>query len=216
MTRLPRVFAALLLPVVLSACGAEKATETETGAGTGAPSSHELAARAGESALELVYVTEVPGFELAKQSVGVIGHDGFFAAYVSAGTGGQIQLSVDRKQPDRSGCPKPAEGSATAGGGACERDGDLWYRATGTTHEYARAHDGHVVRVGADAGLVDRATLRRAAENAHRADTGELDEVLPPSGRVSGDGAGADEMPERGDLPPVGDGAPRNDVGASG
>ncbi|WP_344493164.1 hypothetical protein [Streptomyces enissocaesilis] len=59
---------------------------------------------------------------------------------------------------------------------------------------------------------MDRDTLRQAAEKAHRADGRELDAVLPERG----EGAGADEMPERGDLPPEGDGAPDNDMGATG
>ncbi|GAA1520288.1 membrane protein [Streptomyces albidochromogenes] len=212
MRRLPGVLAALLLPVVLGACG------TETADGADGPPPAELRARAGESAIELIYVTEAPGFELAEQSVGVIGDDGFSAAYVSAATGGQIQLSVDRGKLDGAACPKPGEDPSGAGGTAvCERDGDLRYRATGTTHEYARAYDGHVVRVGADPKVVDRATLRRAAQQAHRADNEELDEVLPPSGPGAGAGGiGGGGMPERGDLPPVGDGAPRDEVGASG
>lgn len=163
--------------------------------------------------MELIYVTEAPGYALAEQSVGVIGNDGFSASYFSTGTGGQIQLSVDRGKLDEANCAKQSVESSGAGDPVeCERDGDLWYRAAAATHEYARAHEGHVVRISGDAKLVDRATLRRAAENAHRADNEELDEVLP----AVGEGVGADEMPERGDLPPVGDGAPNNDVGASG
>ncbi|MET9512971.1 hypothetical protein ABZX62_31750 [Streptomyces flavidovirens] len=217
MTRVSRrVLAVLLLPLVLTACGAEKANDAAA-----APPSAELKARAGESAIELIYVTEAPGYELARQSVGVIGNDGFSAAYFSAGTGGQIRLSVDRGKLDEASCEKQSAGSSGAGEPVeCERDGDLWYRAAASTHEYARAYEGHVVRISADAKLVNRATLRRAAEKAHRADNEELDEVLPPAGEGvgsgTGAGAGADEMPERRDLPPVGDGAPNNDVGASG
>ncbi|WP_093801559.1 hypothetical protein [Streptomyces sp. Wb2n-11] len=212
MSKRARVLAALLLPPVLAACGTEKA---------GAPASAELQARAGESALELIYVTEVPGYEPAEQSVGVIGNDGFSAAYFSPGTGGRIQLTVDRGRLDETNCatvPMGTGAGARSGageGGECERDGDHWYRASGTSHEYARAYDGHVVRVGADQGAVDRETLRQAAEKAHRADNRELDAVLPERPE-SGEGVGADEMPERGDLPPVGDGAPGNDVGATG
>ncbi|OEJ38318.1 hypothetical protein AR457_27340 [Streptomyces agglomeratus] len=213
MTRIPRVLAVLLLPVVLGACGAETATDAD------APPQAELKARAGESALELIYVTEAPGYDLARQSVGVIGNDGFSATYVSAASGGQIQLAVDRGKLDAASCAKQSVGSGGGGGDvACERDGDLWYRAAADAHEYARAYEGHVVRVSADADRVDRETLRRAAEKAHRAGAKELDEVLPATGGGSGGGpsTGVDEMPERGDLPPVGDGAPHNDVGASG
>jgi hypothetical protein len=66
------------------------------------------------------------------------------------------------------------------------------------------------VRVNADIGTVDRATLRKAAEAAHAAGDAELDAVLP----TERPGGGAPV--ERGDLPPVGDGAPDNGVGAGG
>jgi hypothetical protein len=104
-----------------------------------------------ESAVELIYVTGLPGYELARQSVGVYGDDGFQSAYVSASDG-----SSDRK-------------------------------------------------------TVNRDTLRRAAESAHRADDQELDAVLPELGADS-----TGRPVERGDLPPVGDGAPDNGVGVSG
>ncbi|MYZ39069.1 MULTISPECIES: hypothetical protein [unclassified Streptomyces] len=71
--------------------------------------------------------------------------------------------------------------------------------------------DGPVVRLSAERATVDRETLRRAVESAHPATDTELDALLPeqtaPASPV-----------ERGDLPPVGDGAPNNSVpeGASG
>ncbi|MFF3691342.1 hypothetical protein [Streptomyces sp. NPDC002187] len=224
--RLPR----LLLPVTavaplalaLVACGTETAgTETaatESGGsgavGSGADRSElEARARAAQVAIENVYVTEVSGFEVAKQSVGVLGADGFSATYVEQGTGVQIRLGVDRGSMDAASCPKAPLGvgsAATGGAVECVEDGKRWYRRSGSEHEYVTEVDGRLVRVNADTGSVDRATLRKAAEAAHAAGDAELDAVLPP---VQGDGG---QPVERGDLPPVGDGAPNNDVGTSG
>ncbi|GAB2614437.1 hypothetical protein GCM10027168_53830 [Streptomyces capparidis] len=88
----------------------------------------------------------------------------------------------------------------------------MWYRSGGTSRQYARQVEGAVLRLTADGDSVDRATLRRAARQAHRADGREPDELLPEDG---GGGAGGRPV-ERGDLPPVGDGAPRDPEGASG
>lgn len=211
----------LLLPLALTACGTEKAASGASGTSgrTGssipsgssgpAPDRSRLEARARymQSAMEHIYVTAVDGYSLAKQSVGVLGGDGFSSVYVSK-SGEQIRLEVDRGTLTEANCAErslyPAEGRPVK----CERDGTYWYRTSGDAHEYARAEDGHVVRIGAE-GAVDRDTLRRAAKAAHPADDRELDEILPqrqePTAPV-----------ERGDLPPVGDGAPNNDVGAGG
>ncbi|MCX5202192.1 hypothetical protein OG897_12115 [Streptomyces sp. NBC_00237] len=179
----------LLLPLLLTACGSEV-----FGGAQADPA--ELKKRAGESALEHVYVTEIPGFTLAEQSVNVIGHDGFSGTYVSQ-RGARVQLSVDRGKLPENGC----EG--------CVKDGDHWYSSTGGESVYQRAEDGHVVRlVGSDG--ADRATLRTAAEKAHHASPEEMDAVLPEARPAGG------AVVERGDLPPNGDGAPRNDVGVSG
>jgi hypothetical protein len=201
----------LVLPLVLSGCG----TEVAGAGGGGSVDSAELRKRAGESALEHVYVTEIPGFTLAAQSAGVIGNDGFSGTYVSKESGGQIQLSVDRGKLPPEGC------------GGCVKDGANWYSAVGGGGTYSRAEGGHVVRLIGTG--VDRATLRKAAEKAHHASPAEMDAVLPEAGAAKGAGGvtggggptgGGDStgggQVERGDLPPVGDGAPRNDVGASG
>ncbi|MFF0746254.1 hypothetical protein ACFYVL_38265 [Streptomyces sp. NPDC004111] len=203
---------ALLLPLLLTACGTERAGAAggpASAAPSGAPvDTAELKRRAGETALEHVYVTGVPGFTLAAQSVGVIGDDGFGGTYVSREGGGRIELTVDRGTLPPDGC----EG--------CVRDGAHWYEATGGGGAYVRAEGGHLVRLVGTG--VERATLKRAAERAHHASPEEMDAVLPKTDASSGAAAtggtgGTGGGPVvRGDLPPVGDGAPRDDVGASG
>ncbi|GGU38184.1 hypothetical protein [Streptomyces lavendofoliae] len=196
------------LTAALAGCG------TRTAADGADRSELEARARAAQVAIENVYVTEVPGYEVAEQSVGVVGADGFSATYVNAGTGARIRLTVDRSSLDAAGCPGTplVAGDGAPGGGdvECEADGGHWYRTSGTRHEYATGTDGRVVRLDADRGTVDRATLRRAAEAAHAAGDAELDVVLPTARPAGGVPA------ERGDLPPVGDGAPDNEVDAGG
>ncbi|MDT9680766.1 hypothetical protein RND61_01480 [Streptomyces sp. TRM76323] len=196
--------AALALLLLLAACG------TRT-AGADVPDRAGLEARAAalQTRPEHVYVTEADGFDLAEQSVGVLGDDGFSATYVSPG-GGAITLAVERGGVDAASCAElPAVSATGPAGTPCEKDGAGWYRASDGAHAYVRAENGLRVRVSADRS-VDRDTLRGAAERAHRASDEELDAVLPELR------PGAGEPVERGDLPPVGDGAPRNDVGASG
>ncbi|MEE1757315.1 hypothetical protein [Streptomyces sp. SP18CS02] len=190
----------LLLPLIAltAACG------TET-AGGSAPDRGTLEARAAaaQTRTEHVYVIEADGFELAKQSVGVLGDDGFQSTYVATG-GGRITVSVDRGTVDDGSCPAIPPVSRS-----CEKDGPGWYRSSGAAHEYALTENGLRVQISAESSAVSRDVLRAAAGSAHRADDRELDEVLPehtaPAGPV-----------ERGDLPPVGDGAPDNGVGAGG
>ncbi|EKX67068.1 hypothetical protein Sipo8835_38630 [Streptomyces ipomoeae] len=215
-----------LLPLLLTACGTEKvvvAGREDLGA---APDRAELHAQAKELGFApgLVYVTEAPGFTLARQSVGVYGDDGFSAAYWSRKNSAQLLLLVDRGTMTAESCPEQPLGQGTGEPVTCERDGDAWYRTSAGQHEYAVPEKGHVVRVSAVTTMVDRAALRAAALAAHRPTDAELAYLLPPrhhdkfppphDGKVP---PPRDGMPiERGDLPPVGDGAPNNEVGASG
>ncbi|KAB2588417.1 hypothetical protein [Streptomyces arboris] len=214
---LPTVTLALALAAV-TGCGSVPAPGSESAADRSssaepAPDRAELEARASAAQLvaEHVWVTEAAGYALARQSVGVLGDDGFGSSY-TAPDGGMLQLSVERRPHAVADC---TDGSAPVGGQeplvTCERDGEQWYRATESGHAYAQEQGDLVITVSGERERVDRATLRSAARAAHRADDHELDRVLPPAG----DGSGRQPV-ERGDLPPVGDGAPNNGVGASG
>lgn len=191
---------ALLLPALLAGCGTEKAGAGTVDPGPAGPDRAELDARARalQIAPELVYVTRAPGFTLAQQSVGVYGGDGFSSAYWSQKTGGQIHLYVDRGTVTAESCA------------GCERDGGDWYRTGSGQHEYLMPEKGHVVRVSADSAMVTRAVLRGAATSAHRPGNAELAALFPTPAPT------ATAPVERGDLPPVGDGAPNNEVGTTG
>ncbi|MFJ8249006.1 hypothetical protein [Streptomyces sp. NPDC094466] len=217
--RLRPVLTALALTLTLAAatgCGTEVAPDAEaarSGSADPAPDRAELEARAlaVHTVTEHVWVTDVPGYALAAQSVGVVGDDGFGSVYTTP-DGGQLHLRVERRAHAGADCTKdPAPTGGQEPLLTCERDGEQWYRAAESDHAYAWEQGGLVVTVSGAPEEVDRATLRSAARAAHRADDHELDQVLPPVGDAPG------QPPvERGDLPPVGDGAPDNDVGASG
>ncbi|MFF8813301.1 hypothetical protein [Streptomyces pactum] len=237
MRRQRRILTALLLvtvPGAVTACGDSSAADGPADPGrpsaaTASPGADraELARRAAAlgTRLDMVYVIDLPGFEPAPQSVGVIGDHGFQSAYVRK-AGGTVLLSVDEARGAGAACATPPAGApagkgSSAGGSAtdrpatppasagpaeqCEADGGNWYRATAAEHEYALERDGLVIRLAADRQTVNRATLRRAAGTVHRADDAELARVLPAR-------PGAAQPGERGDLPREGDGAPVDPV----
>lgn len=213
MIRAARVLPLLILvPFALTGCGSER-TEAGGGEAGGRAESRpsgELASRARALGVapELVYVTEAPGFVLARQSVGVFGGDGFSATYVSRQNGStQLRLYADRGTMTAAECARQQA--------ECEKDGEgLWYLRTGERQEYVAVKAGHLVRLEGDAG-VPRDVLRQAARDVHRPEGDEVTELLPSA--PPGGGTGAPTAPvERGDLPTTGDGAPRNDVDAGG
>lgn len=213
----------LLSPLALTGCGTETAgsgnrASEDAGSGAGPkPSRADLEdrARAAQTRTAHVYVTEADGFTLAEQSVGVLGDDGFQAVYVARKGGAQIKVGVERGTVDDTSCRglhPPAK--------RCEKDGKGWYRtagpgspdstdASGSWHAYARSEHGLRIQLSADPALVDRDTLRAAAEKAHRADAAELDAVLPKKTSPA-------TPVERGDIPSDGDGAPQDPPGVGG
>ncbi|MFH9073013.1 hypothetical protein [Streptomyces alboflavus] len=221
----------LLAPLALTGCGSEDAgsgnrasgDRASGNAGSGAGSTPSRAdledrARAAQTRTAHVYVTEADGFTLAEQSVGVLGDDGFQAVYVAKRGGAQIKVGVERGTVDGKTCR-----SVYPPAGRCEKDGKGWYRASGpdspenpgstgrsgSWHEYVRSEHGLRIQLSADPDLVDRDTLRAAAEEAHRANAAELDAVLPEKTSPA-------TPVERGDIPREGDGAPQDPPGAGG
>ncbi|MGW0707117.1 hypothetical protein ACWD4G_14365 [Streptomyces sp. NPDC002643] len=223
-----------LLSLPLTACGTEKVVATGREPLAAAPDRAELHARAERLGFApgLVYVTEAPGFVLARQSIGVYGDDGFSSAYWSRRNSAQLLLLVDRGTMTAESCPEQPIGQGAGGRVSCERDGDTWYRTSAGQHEYAVPARGHVLRISAVTSMVDRAALRTAALAARPPSDAELAGLLPPGpggkfpppgdGKFPPPGDGEVGSPahgiplERGDLPRYGDGAPNNEVGASG
>ncbi|MGW6499009.1 hypothetical protein [Nonomuraea angiospora] len=131
-------------------------------------------ARRQGAAPELMYVVDLPGYEVAEQSVGVINDDGFGAVYTSSG-GKRVELRIDR------GPYVPT--------GTYERDGGGWYAVNDGDQEYVAVRKNHHIRLICPVGQVDRAVLKQAAQGARPA---------------AGTGPPAPSPPapvERGDLP---------------
>ncbi|MFF7093164.1 membrane lipoprotein [Streptomyces rubradiris] len=120
----------LVLPALLTACGTEKArsgpepTASDSGRAAAGSSREPATAAPGQAEMderlralgiapELVYVTEVPGFTLAQQSIGVNGDDGFSVAYW-AKDGAVLHLYAERGSaadcPRDHVCRAPAKG----------------------------------------------------------------------------------------------------------
>ncbi|WP_328719499.1 hypothetical protein OHT52_08365 [Streptomyces sp. NBC_00247] len=200
-----------LLVLTLVGCGTEHAVAgAEAPEGVADHAELEARATALQTRTDRVYVTEVPGYTLATQSVGVLGDDGFGSSYTDK-HGHVIQLGVERADYSPADCGKKPVSDGSAGYTVCEREGERWYSETALGRAYARTKGDLVVTVSAELAAADRDTLRAAADAAHLADDAELDTVLPPLGQAPGS-----QPIERGDLPPEGDGAPDNHVGASG
>ncbi|QTE01740.1 membrane lipoprotein [Streptomyces cyanogenus] len=114
----------LLLPALLTACGTEKAdpgaTREPTPTTTQGRAELDERLRALGMAPELVYVTDVPGFTLAQQSVGVNGDDGFSASYW-AKDGAVLHLYTERGSaadcPEGYVCRAPEKGQVVRIGG---------------------------------------------------------------------------------------------------
>jgi hypothetical protein len=159
----------------------------------------------------LVYTVEVPGHELAEQSVGVVGDNGFGAVYVSP-EGEDVALTVERGTFDDERCrttpianAEPPETTVS-----CERDDAGWYRTAADRHQYIVLLDDHVLRLDSATDDLDRDALRTALVDARQVTPADAD--TPPTTPTPS----ASTSVERGDLPTTGDGAPDNHVGPGG
>lgn len=209
------VLAALFAAV--TGCGSES--------GSQAPSAAELGKRAQIAGVsrELVYVAALPGYTRAAGGMGPYGASGFQDVYTSPG-GGDVRLTVENGPMPPEGCAKLPIPAAEPSGARviCTRDGGAWYRRSGNRHEYALVKGGRLIRISGLRARATRGLLRDGGDGARPATPAELDEMLPdgppaPAGPLDTvPRGGDDEMPDRGDLPADGDGAPGNEVGPGG
>ncbi|MFG1943968.1 hypothetical protein [Nonomuraea sp. NPDC048826] len=152
----------------------------------------------------LIYVVDLPGYELQEQSVGVVGDEGFGAFYVSP-DGKQVQLRVDRGAFDDAACwERPVtDTDPTDASVRCVRDDVGWYREAAGRHEYIAVKGDAFLLLAGKFTDVNRETLKTAIAGARQAAVTAT--PSPPRTPV-----------ERGDLPTTGDGAPNNEVGPGG
>ncbi|MDA0635160.1 hypothetical protein OUY22_17210 [Nonomuraea sp. MCN248] len=156
------------------------------------------------TAPELIYVVDLPGFELQEQSVGGVGEDGFGAFYVSP-DGKQVQLRVDRGVFDDEVCEeRPVTDAEPVDAPVrCARDEVGWYREAAGRHEYVAIRGDAFLLLAGKLTDVNRETLKTAIAGARQA-------------AVTGSPTPWRSPVERGDLPTIGDGAPNNKVGPGG
>lgn len=180
MTRARHVVVLTALPLLLVTACAGPAQPAAPGELAAAAEPHGIAP-------DLVYVTEIDGFTLAAQSVGVYGSDGMSAAYT--GSSGTVMLTTGR-EPSPSAPPCDQLPGTTAGG-------EL---SCSVVHGAA-----HVLLAGDG---VDAEVLRAAGAAVRVPTTRELDGLFG--------GLSTPHPPvERGDLPEW-DGAPDNEPGPGG
>ncbi|KGM02076.1 hypothetical protein [Cellulomonas cellasea] len=183
MTRTRRA-ALVVVPavLVLGACaGRAGAGEPAVPAVPAAPAEIAAWSEPAGIAPELVHVTDVEGFTLATQSVGVVGDDGMSAAWVRGDGTGTVLLTTSRDAP---ASVVPCAGLTDA--------------ADAVLRCGVERGDVHVVL---DGDGVDAATLRAAGEAVRVPGADEL-------GALFADVQVPGPPVERGDLPPHGDGAP--------
>lgn len=194
-TRPRRAVVVLLVPALLAlgACAGRAGAEGVTTTDPAQPTAIAAWSEPAGIAPELVYVTGVEGFELATQSVGVMGDDGMSAAYVRSGGGavGTVMLTTSRDPaPNVVACAELPDSSEPQPVLRCAVErGDV-----------------HVALDGAD---VEAATMRAAAEGVRVPGAEEL-------GHLFADVPTTEVPVERGDLPPNGDGAPLDPPGVGG
>ncbi|MFH8249071.1 hypothetical protein ACH3VR_01725 [Microbacterium sp. B2969] len=201
------------LAVAFAAAVALTLTACATGAGAGAPADSGRIAESARSlgiAPELVYTTEVDGYDLAVQSVGPNGSDGLQGTWFDNSTGGMLTIRTDRGELTAATCPATPLEEAYDAAVTCEQVEDgLWHRSAGDAHEYVATRGGVLIRVsGSGAPPED---LQAAAQAAHVPSAAELELLF----------SDAPEVPtgppvERGDIPQNGDGAPIDQPGPGG
>ncbi|WP_194409594.1 hypothetical protein [Microbacterium cremeum] len=158
---------------------------------------------------ELVYTTEVEGYDLAPQSVGPGAAEGMSATWFNATTGAMVTIRTDRGGMTAASCVEMPLWEASDEPVTCTDEDGVWHRSGGGVHEYVAVRDGALIRV---TGMNDapRADLLAAAKAVQVPSDAELellfsDAPTPPA-----------EPVERGDLPENGDGAPIDPVGPGG
>lgn len=158
---------------------------------------------------ELVYTTEVEGYDLAPQSVGPFGSEGMSATWFDDSTGAMLTLRTERGALTEASCAQAPLEEAPGQPVTCTREDGVWDRSAGELHEFVAERDGALIRVSGMNG-VPPDDLRAAAVAARAPSDAELDLLFSDAPDEPG------EPVERGDLPDNGDGAPIDPVGPGG
>jgi hypothetical protein len=204
----PRSMAAAAV-AVLAALSLGGCATTAAGAGAADQDSIVERATAAGIAPELVYTTEVDGYDLAPQSAGAGAARGMSASRFNGTTGAVFTIRTDHGELTSDSCVEMPLWDLPDEPVECTDEEGVWHRSGGGVHEYIAVLDGVLIRV---TGMNDAppADLLAAAKAAHVPSDAELD-VLFSDLRPA-----PTEPVERGDLPENGDGAPIDPVGPGG
>lgn len=196
--------AAIALALCLSACA--------TGASGAAASTSTIDEYAQAAGIQpdLVYTTEIDGYDLAPQSVGAGAAEGMTATWFNQSTAAMVTIRTDTGEMTANSCAQTPVWDASDEVVSCTDEGDgIWRRVAGTTQEYMATRDGATIRVTGDNGA-PASDLLAAAKALHVPSEAELDLLFS-------DLPDAPATPVvRGDLPENGDGAPIDPTGPGG
>ncbi|NLP85186.1 hypothetical protein HF576_15165 [Microbacterium sp. CFH 90308] len=170
-----------------------------------------IAARASAVGIapELVYTTEVDGYDLAPQSVGTGAADGMSATWFNQATGAMLTIRTDRGELTAASCAEIPLWDASDAAVTCTEEDGIWHRSGGGVHEYVTVRDGALIMV-TGMNNVPSEDLLAAAEAVHVPSGAELELLFSDLPKVPA------APVERGDLPDNGDGAPIDPVGPGG
>jgi hypothetical protein len=158
---------------------------------------------------DLVYTTDVDGYDLAPQSVGPGAADGMSATWFNQSTGAMITIRTDRGETTAESCAETPLWEAPDESVTCTEEDGVWHRSSGGLHEYVASRDGASILVTGmnNAPTADLLAAAKAVRVPSDAQLELLFSDLPE----------APEVPvERGDLPRDGDGAPIDPTGPGG
>lgn len=192
-----------------SVCVSLTGCASTTGADAASLDSIAELARAVGIAPELVYTTEVDGYDLAPQSVGPGAADGMSATWFNSSTGAMLTIRSDSGELTEASCAATPLWDAPGGAVTCANEDGVWHRSAGGIHEYVAVRDGALIWVS---GMNDAspADLLTAAKKVHVPSDAELELLFSDVPKTPG------EPVERGDLPEDGDGAPIDPTGPGG
>ena len=196
--------------------GALLALETVVAAGCatsgGSPASADaIADRVGAVGIsaDLVFTTEVAGYTLAPQSVGVSNEDGMSATWTRDGSGAMISLRTHRGGMTAETCAALPMWEDPATPVTCTEQDGIWHREHNGAHEDIVVRDGAWVLIVGSAGATTD-EIDAAAKALHVPSPSELDLLFSDTPRTP------PTPVERGDLPENGDGAPIQPSGPGG
>ncbi|MGK3952311.1 hypothetical protein ACLKM7_08305 [Microbacterium sp. I2] len=210
-TRPLRAIAPATLSVIVALIAASLGGCASGMAGTDAADPDAIAGRASAVGIapELVYTTEVDGYDLAPQSVGTGAAEGMSATWFNQTTGAMLTIRTDRGELTAASCAGIPLWDAPDGPVTCTEEAGIWHRSGGGVHEYVAVRDGALIMV---TGMNNAPSedLLAAAEAVHVPSDAELELLFSDLPEVPA------APVERGDLPDNGDGAPIDPGGPGG